>query len=188
MLIYPWLLHNYSLHQRQQEQAHLQRFVKDADAFLNASLPYLTDDPARRHSAGAMLRYAGEVLLGRRVRRPVIFLVAARRGDLADHFTRQLSSLLSKHSLWQGELDLGERANREIGWEEFERRVHERLDQHRVLMLKGIDNLKSTAPLLLQSVSDPDSSPYMDKGVLIVATLHLPNPNKGTDCNTQISE
>jgi len=188
MLIYPWLLHNYTLHQRQQEQARLQRYVKDADVFLNTSLPYLSDEPVRRHSAGAMLRYAGEVLLGGRVRRPVVFLVAARRVDLADHFTRQLSSLLTKHSLGQSELDLGESANREMGWEEFERRVHERLDQHRVLMLKGIDKLKSTAPLLLQSVSDPDSSPYMDKGVLIVATLHLTNPSKGAGCNTQVSE
>jgi len=184
LLLLSYLLWTYFAEQSS-PRARMDRFIVDADrttqAYFNGS--------AR---VDRVFRYAGQVLLLRAQHSPVVFQVAAGDERSTTHFLQHFIKLLKRHGLWRNAMELTVPAPPDVPLThmELEHRIYEHLDSYdpleedqpgRVLVLRGIDHLASTSPLVLQSISDPDSARH--KNVLMVMTVTTPNSREGDNAS-----
>ncbi|KAI1731490.1 ribosomal l29 protein [Ditylenchus destructor] len=98
--------------------------------------------------------------------RNIPLLLVGKSND-TDIFLDNLKLLMKSLSVVS--LDYTISAEKPPSRREFETTVFDHLSRNKMLVLRGIDNLRSTAPLVLQAVTDPETSPF--KKSFIIATL-----------------
>uniref|UniRef100_A0A915CQ36 Uncharacterized protein n=1 Tax=Ditylenchus dipsaci TaxID=166011 RepID=A0A915CQ36_9BILA len=118
---------------------------------------------------GALLRYFGNLLLNNEPNKSPVTLLLVGKENETGHFLTHLKDLVKRHELKLEFMDYSISSESPPSRRELETALFEHLKQSRLLILRGIDHLRSTAPLVLQSITDPESSPF--KNTLILATL-----------------
>jgi hypothetical protein len=103
---------------------------------------------------------------------PVVVLIAATDQEQIENLTIKFENAVKKHTdTFVTRFDCNSPASRM----EFEKRIfiqlHQAQKRHKLLILRSIDRLLNTTPLVLHSLADNESSPFRD--VVIFATVTL---------------
>lgn len=103
---------------------------------------------------------------------PVVLLFAAKNQAQIHLLVQKFTKAVSKYpDIFATEFDCDHLVSRM----EFEKNIFTRLHnaelKQRLLILNNIDRLSETAPLVLHSLADNESSPFKD--VVIIATITL---------------
>ncbi|KAH7728127.1 hypothetical protein AAVH_04371 [Aphelenchoides avenae] len=138
-----------------------------------------TADEARQ--VRSVLLFACKDLLLHRTKKPTVIVVAGSASGI-DKFISTFEQIAKDQLRLQSSLL---RTSSELTRREFETLVFGNLSASRATLLKDIDELRGTAPLVLHSVSDPDTSPF--KNALIVVTIKLPPQVVSETCEERVN-
>ncbi|KAI1724233.1 hypothetical protein Ddc_05447 [Ditylenchus destructor] len=154
------------------------------DSFLSETASIADEYFHGNKKVSGILRYTGRILLRRTLPQsttPVTILLVGKENE-TDRFLVHFKRLIKRY-LQEPILDYSVTANEPPSRRELETTLFDHLKKNRLVILRRIDNLKSTAPLVLQSVTDPESSPF--KNSVIIATI-TPQQSEERNCNDQM--
>lgn len=122
----------------------------------------------------SIFRYSGEVLFHANRKfngGPVVILVSGTKLK-TNQFFDYFRLLLEKYYLTESLMDYEIPSRNSPSRLELETIIFEHLRTHKekILLLRGVDNLDGTAPLVLHSLTDPESSPF--KASFVVASVN----------------
>lgn len=128
-----------------------------------------------------LFHFAGDVLFNEKRKfssGPYVILISGPSSKTT-HFFNHLRHLLEKHYLSEALMDYEIKAEKSPSRLEFESVTFDHLRAHnkKILLLRGIDNLIGASPLVLHSLSDPESSPF--KASFVVASVTPENMSEG---------
>lgn len=124
--------------------------------------------------------FTGDILFNKKQKfssGPIIILISGPESKTT-RFFNHLRYLLEKH-LSESLMDYEIEAEKSPSRLEFESVTFDHLRTHnkKILLLRGIDNLIGASPLVLHSLSDPESSPF--KTSFVIASVTPENISKG---------
>ncbi|KAI1716533.1 hypothetical protein DdX_07593 [Ditylenchus destructor] len=144
----------------------MDRFLADSETITNEHF-------SGNKKVSGIFRYTGRILLSQTSTTPVTILLIGRENE-TERFLTYFKRLIKRY-LQDPILDYSVPANEPPSRRELETTLFDHLKKNRLVILRRIDNLQSTAPLVLQSVTDPESSPF--KNSVIIATI-TPQPSE----------
>lgn len=151
----------------------LKRILTDVDL---TTRNYFHDD--RR--VKSVLSYVFKALHNVKIKAPVVVLLAGSPNS-TNRFIAHFERIFSTHYENSMPFDFSIPADSPPTHRELEQRMFGFLDnsQNRVVVLRQVDNMAATSPLLLHAIADPDTSPY--KYSVILASLTTPTSSRPSE-------
>lgn len=159
------------------DEAKLQRITSEIGRAVKSE--FRGDETERVRT---VLQFACRSLLQRGSRKPIIVLVAGSKTGI-DKFVSLVERISGEHLRLKTSTVL---ATSDLSRRDFESVVFGNLSSTRILLLRDIDHLRGTSPLVLHSVSDPDTSPF--KRSLIVVSTQLATQHGLASCEERVNE